>query len=148
MKRTERHHLKENQLRTFAQRAAETVESRRNETTTLVLIAIAVAVVAIAFFAWRENVQGKAHALESMDLQPGDRVATLLRNSREAVEALIACQKHGYEIAPLNTWAKPKELRTILERSDPAALIFDPKHADQVREATAKDRTITVSRLK
>ena len=80
-----------------------------------------------------------AHALESMDLQPGDRVATLLRNSREAVEALIACQKHGYEIAPLNTWAKPKELRTILERSDPAALIFDPKHADQVREALGEE---------
>src|SRR3954470_687121 len=63
MKRTERHHLKENELRTFAQRAAETVESRRKETTTLALIAVAVAVVAIAFFAWRANVQGRARAL-------------------------------------------------------------------------------------
>jgi len=80
-----------------------------------------------------------AHALESMDLQPGDRVATLLRNGRESVEALIACQKHGYEVAPLNTWAKPKELRTILERSHPAVLIFDPKHEDQVRDALGED---------
>jgi TolA-binding protein len=63
MKRTERHRLKENELRTFAQRAAETVDARRKETTTLVLIALVVGVVAIAFFAWRQNVQGKAHAL-------------------------------------------------------------------------------------
>src|SRR5439155_25673106 len=74
-----------------------------------------------------------------MDLQPGDRVATLLRNSREAVEALIACQKQGYEVAPLNTWAKPKELRTILERSEPATLIFDPRHEEQVREALGEE---------
>jgi acyl-CoA synthetase (AMP-forming)/AMP-acid ligase II len=74
-----------------------------------------------------------------MELQPGDRVATLLRNGREAVEALIACQKRGYEVAPLNTWAKPKELRTILERSEPATLIFDPKHEDQVRETLGED---------
>ena len=80
-----------------------------------------------------------AHALEAMELQPGDRVATMLRNSREAVEALIACQKQGYEVAPLNTWAKPKELRTILERSEPAALIYDPKHEDQVREALGEE---------
>jgi TolA-binding protein len=63
MKRTERQHLKQNELRSFAQRAAETVEARQKETATLVAIAVVVAVVAIAFFAWRENVQGKAHAL-------------------------------------------------------------------------------------
>ena len=80
-----------------------------------------------------------AHALGSSGLQPGDRVATLLRNSRQAVEALIACQKHGYEVAPLNTWAKPKELKTILERSRPATLIFDPKHEEQVSEALGED---------
>jgi fatty-acyl-CoA synthase len=76
-----------------------------------------------------------AHALEAMGVQPGDRVATLLRNGREAIEAMIACQKLGFEIAPLNTWAKPKELRTIIERSEPTKLIFDPKHAEQVEEA-------------
>jgi fatty-acyl-CoA synthase len=80
-----------------------------------------------------------ARALASMDLQPGDRVATLLRNGREAVEAINACQKLGYEVAPLNTWAKPKELRTILERSEPAILIYDPKHREQVQEGLGDD---------
>jgi TolA-binding protein len=63
MKRTERHHLKENELRTFAHRAAETVESRRRETTVFIAVAAVVAALAIGYFAWRENVQGKAHAL-------------------------------------------------------------------------------------
>ncbi|MFN2544671.1 MAG: AMP-binding protein [Actinomycetota bacterium] len=91
---------------------------------------------------WREldsRANRLAHALDAMELQPGDRVATLLRNGREAVEAMIACQKLGFEIAPLNTWAKPRELRTIIERSEPATLIFDPKHADQVREAVGEE---------
>jgi TolA-binding protein len=63
MKRTERHHLKENELRTFAHRAAETVESRRRETTVFIAVAAVVAALAVGYFAWRENVQGKAHAL-------------------------------------------------------------------------------------
>jgi acyl-CoA synthetase (AMP-forming)/AMP-acid ligase II len=80
-----------------------------------------------------------AHALEAMELGKGDRVATLLRNGRESIEAMIACQKLGLEVAPLNTWAKPKELRTILERSEPAILIYDPKHEEQVREALGEE---------
>jgi len=80
-----------------------------------------------------------AHALEGMELRPGDRVATLLRNGREAIETLIGCQKLGYEVAPLNTWAKPRELRTIIEGTEPATLIFDPKHEEQVREALGQD---------
>jgi tetratricopeptide (TPR) repeat protein len=63
MKRTERHHLKENELRNFAQRAAETVEARGRETTVFIAVAVVVGVLAVGYFAWRENVNGKAHAL-------------------------------------------------------------------------------------
>src|SRR5215217_2733175 len=63
MKRAERHHLKQNELRTFAHRAAETVESRRREATAFVAITAVVAAVAIGYFLWRDNMQRKAHAL-------------------------------------------------------------------------------------
>jgi len=63
MKRAERHHLKENELRTFAHRAAETVESRRREATAFVAIGAIVAAIAIGYVVWRDNVQSKAHAL-------------------------------------------------------------------------------------
>src|SRR6059058_1710857 len=53
MKRTERQHLKENELQTFARQAREA----------LIAIIVAVGAVAIAFIAWREHVNAKAHAL-------------------------------------------------------------------------------------
>ena len=63
MKRTERHHLKENELRTFARRAAETVEARGRESTIVLGAVVVLAAIAIGYLAWRERVQGKAHAL-------------------------------------------------------------------------------------
>jgi TolA-binding protein len=63
MKRTERQHLKENELRSFALQARDTLDSRRRETTAIVVFAVVVGAVAIGFFGWREHVQGKAHAL-------------------------------------------------------------------------------------
>jgi TolA-binding protein len=63
MKRTERHHLKENELRTFARRAAESVEGRGRESTLILVAVVVVAALAIGYLAWRERVQGKAHAL-------------------------------------------------------------------------------------
>jgi TolA-binding protein len=63
MKRTERHHLKENELRTFARRAAETMETRGRESTMILVAIVVVLAVALGYFAWRERVQGKAHAL-------------------------------------------------------------------------------------
>jgi TolA-binding protein len=63
MKRTERQHLKENELRAFAVQARETLDARRRETTAIVAIAVVVGAAAIGFFGWREHVQTKAHGL-------------------------------------------------------------------------------------
>jgi TolA-binding protein len=63
MKRTERQHLKENELRAFAIQAREALEARRRETTALISVAVIVAAAAIGYFAWREHVQTQAHAL-------------------------------------------------------------------------------------
>jgi TolA-binding protein len=63
MKRTERQHLKENELRTFAKRAAETVEARGRESMIILIAVGVVAAIAVGYFVWRERVQGKAHAL-------------------------------------------------------------------------------------
>jgi len=71
MKRTERQHLKENELQTFARQAREALEAKQRETTALIAIVVVVGAVAIAFFAWREHVNSKAHALlaEAMVVQ-------------------------------------------------------------------------------
>jgi TolA-binding protein len=71
MKRTERQHLKENELQTFARQAREQLEARRRETTAIIAIAVVVAAAALGFFAWREHVQTKATGLlaEAMAVQ-------------------------------------------------------------------------------
>ena len=63
MKRAERHHLKDNELRNLALGARDTFEAKKRETTTTLGIVAAVAVIAIGYFAWRETVQNRAHAL-------------------------------------------------------------------------------------
>jgi acyl-CoA synthetase (AMP-forming)/AMP-acid ligase II len=73
-----------------------------------------------------------AHAFSTLGLVAEDRVATLLRNGRETVEVLVACQKLGIGVAPLNTWAKQRELEQILAQAQPAFLVADERHLAQV----------------
>ena len=63
MKRAERQHLKDNELRNLALSARETFEAKKKESATTIIVVVAVALVAVGYFAWRETVQGRAHAL-------------------------------------------------------------------------------------
>src|SRR5438067_1406476 len=71
MKRTERQHLKENELQTFAREARERIEDRKREVAIAATIVLAVGVIALGFFGWREHVESSAHALlaEAMVVQ-------------------------------------------------------------------------------
>jgi TolA-binding protein len=63
MKRTERQHLKENELQTIARQVREQYEARKRETTMLLTVVAVIAVAAVGYVAWRENLQSRAHAL-------------------------------------------------------------------------------------
>jgi TolA-binding protein len=71
MKRTERRHLKENEIEILTRQAREAFEARRRETTAIVGIGVVVAVLLIGYFAWRDRVQTRAHTLlaEAMAVQ-------------------------------------------------------------------------------
>jgi len=71
MKRTERKHLKQNELQSFARDARERFEGRRRETTAIVAVVVVLGVIAIGYFLWRDRVQTRAHALlaEAMAVQ-------------------------------------------------------------------------------
>lgn len=79
-----------------------------------------------------------SHMLEELGVRGGDRVAMLLRNGREIVETTLGAQKLGMVACPLNTWAKPKELRFTLSEAKASVLIYDTKHSDQVEECAPK----------
>ena len=63
MKRTERHHLKENELQRLAVQARETMEARRREVLVAIAVAAVVGVAAIGYYVWTQRVEGRAHAL-------------------------------------------------------------------------------------
>lgn len=86
---------------------------------------------------WREldeRANQAAHGLWASGLRGGDRVATLLRNGRECAEIALGAQKYGIVCCPLNTWAKPRELKATMAASDPGIIIYDTAHAEQVEE--------------
>ncbi|HYN35857.1 MAG TPA: AMP-binding protein [Actinomycetota bacterium] len=86
---------------------------------------------------WREldtRSNQAAHALWQSGLRGNDKVATLLRNGREALEVALGAQKYGIIACPLNTWAKPKELKATMAAADPGVIVYDTAHADQVKE--------------
>ncbi len=55
MKRTERHHLKDNELAHLAAAARQTVEERKKQATIGLIAVVAVLVLAIGFMAWRSR---------------------------------------------------------------------------------------------
>lgn len=63
MKRTERHHLKENELAHLARSAQQVVEGRGSQAS-MILIAVAIVVVgALGYYTWHRSVESRAHAL-------------------------------------------------------------------------------------
>ena len=63
MKRTERHHLKENDLRRMTMQARDVMEAKSREVTMVVVALVVVAAIGIAYFVWRDRTESHAHAL-------------------------------------------------------------------------------------
>lgn len=74
-----------------------------------------------------------AHGLrEAFDLAPGDRVAILMRNRPEYLEALFAVWHAGLVAVPVNARLHRDEIGHILDDSGTAVVVTDPEHADDV----------------
>jgi TolA-binding protein len=63
MKRTERRHLKDNELANLAKNAQRALEERRSQLTYTVILVVVLLVAAIGYFAYNNSVQGRAGAL-------------------------------------------------------------------------------------
>src|SRR5262249_45233663 len=67
-----------------------------------------------------------ASVLTEGGVRPGDRVALLLHNRLEFVEALLACHRLAAIAVPINFRLAPDEIDYILADSGAVALIADP----------------------
>jgi TolA-binding protein len=63
MKRTERHHLKENEIQLLTRQARDLIEARKRESAVAIVAVIAIGVLAVGYYAWREHVEARAHEM-------------------------------------------------------------------------------------
>ncbi len=84
-----------------------------------------------------ERINRLASALKSRGLTKGDRVALLLFNSIEYVEAFFACAKVGMIAVPLNFRLSAEELGYVLNDCKASALLYDPMLTPQAEALAA-----------
>jgi TolA-binding protein len=63
MKRTERRHLKQNELQSLTRQVQDALEEHKNEATWVVTALVVIGVAAFGFWVWRERVESRVHAL-------------------------------------------------------------------------------------
>jgi len=83
-----------------------------------------------------------ANALLADGIEKGDRVALLLMNSAEFVEAFFAIAKVGAVAVPLNWRLVPDELEFIIKNAGAKRIIFDEEFLGSVSELQSRgDKT-------
>lgn len=81
-----------------------------------------------------ERADAIAHQLVSFGLVPGDRVALLMENRPEVMEAMFGCWKAGMAAAPLNARFTAQEIEYHVNDSGARALIVGAELAGVVTE--------------
>ena len=92
----------------------------------------------LTFQGLNERCNRAANAFLAAGVAPGERVALLLMNSPEFVEAYFALAKIGAVVVPLNWRLVADELTFILKDSGATRLIFDGEFAETVAELHAR----------
>ncbi|RLC69890.1 MAG: hypothetical protein DRI26_08200, partial [Chloroflexi bacterium] len=89
-----------------------------------------------------DRVNRLAQALLGLGLRKGDRIAVLLDNCPQYVEAYFAAAKAGLPIVPLNTTLDVDGLAYILNDSEATALIFGERYRETVNSLRPGLKTV------
>jgi acyl-CoA synthetase (AMP-forming)/AMP-acid ligase II len=96
---------------------------------------------------FNERVNRHANGLIAMGLERGDRVAVLLNNHIEAVEAVAAVAKTGMVHVPINFRLSAREVAAVLEHSGARALFVEAEYVavfEQAGRGAALENVIVV----
>src|SRR3954452_22342900 len=93
----------------------------------------------LSFAQLDERTNRLANALAGRGVAPGDRVALLLFNGLEVVEAFFACHKAGATPVPVNFRLVQDEVDYILENSGAVGIIAEEPLAERAAASTAGD---------
>ncbi|HEX4346042.1 MAG TPA: tetratricopeptide repeat protein, partial [Vicinamibacterales bacterium] len=134
MKRTERRHLKDNELERWASNVANAVEERKRELTAVVVAVLIVGGAALGYVLYRNHVQGSAHAaladaiaIQESPVGPaanpdapesGQRFATE-RAKAQAVLTKYKIAADGYPSTDAGIYARYLEASTWMQLGSP-----------------------------
>jgi malonyl-CoA/methylmalonyl-CoA synthetase len=91
---------------------------------------------ALTFEALFERSARMANALQSLGVEPGDRVAAQVDKSTDVVALALACFRAGAALLPLNVAYTLTELEYFLSDAQPALTVCRPASLAAVRELT------------
>ncbi len=84
-----------------------------------------------------------AHALRTRGVGEGDAVAVMVRNHRGFVDAVVAIAKLGADILLLNTAFAGPQLIEVLDREQPALVIYDEEFEELLAGADVPERVVS-----
>lgn len=87
------------------------------------------------FGQFNERVNRQTNGLYAEGLQRGDRVAVLMNNHVEAVEAVAAAAKGGFVHVPVNFRSVPREIAYVVNHCGAALLFVEKEYAAKLAEA-------------
>jgi fatty-acyl-CoA synthase len=83
-----------------------------------------------------------SHALQGVGIHKGDRVAVLLHNSNEYIEAFWATAKIGAVLVPINWRLGPKEVQYILNDSEAKLLLYGSSYSETVLKIAHETKSV------
>jgi acyl-CoA synthetase (AMP-forming)/AMP-acid ligase II len=90
----------------------------------------------VSFAEMHRRSNALAHALADEGVKPGDGIAIMCRNHRRFIDATLAVSKLGAHGLYMNTAFSGPQLVGVVEREEPAALIYDEEFAELLEEAS------------
>ncbi len=88
----------------------------------------------VSYAAFDRRVNQVASGLRGLGVDPGQKVALLLRNCPEFLYTFFACAKLGAVTVPVNPQLKGDEIHYILDNSESIALIAGPEFAPMIED--------------
>ncbi|MGZ5342260.1 MAG: AMP-binding protein [Solirubrobacterales bacterium] len=91
----------------------------------------------LTFAETHERSNALARSLLAEGVEPGDGIAIICRNHRGFVEATMACSKLGANALYLNTAFAAPQLKEVVDREEPAAIVYDEEFAGLLEDVGA-----------
>jgi fatty-acyl-CoA synthase len=97
---------------------------------------------ALTFAELADRARGQAAALDSLGIEPGERVAVVSQNSARLLTAFFGVCGWGRIFVPINFRLAPAEVAYIVEHSGASALLVDPELDDALAGIRTRHRFV------